>query len=207
MSLDFSCPTCGAAQQITNPGVVMAVCEYCENAIIWDEDAIRSAGKKATLSEGFTRLYRGASGTLLKKRFRVLGRVRYSFGGGFWDEWFVELSDGKSGWLSEDHHQLALETEVKGVVKPYSQMRPGLHVRLRDQDLKVRSNSKTIAYPRQIAMYLVKQLTSASLPEIGRQFGGKHHTTVLHSVNKIESLRHTDKDLNRTISRLLDTLE
>jgi chromosomal replication initiator protein len=55
-------------------------------------------------------------------------------------------------------------------------------------------------------MYIVKQLTSASLPEIGKQFGGKHHTTVLHSINKIEVMRRTDKDLNRTISRLLDTL-
>ena len=54
-------------------------------------------------------------------------------------------------------------------------------------------------------MYLVKQLTSASLPEIGRQFGGKHHTTVLHSINKIDSLRRTDKDLNRTINRLMDS--
>ena len=77
---------------------------------------------------------------------------------------------------------------------------------MRDQDLKVRSNSKAISFPRQIAMYLVKQLTTASLPEIGKQFGGKHHTTVLHSINKIETLRRTDKDLNRTISRLLDTL-
>jgi chromosomal replication initiator protein len=56
-------------------------------------------------------------------------------------------------------------------------------------------------------MYVVKQLTSASLPEIGRQFGGKHHTTVLHSVNKIESLRRNDRDLARTINRLLDSLE
>jgi chromosomal replication initiator protein len=55
-----------------------------------------------------------------------------------------------------------------------------------------------------VAMFLVKQLTSASLPEIGRQFGGKHHTTVLHSINKIETLRHSDKDLNKTINRLLD---
>jgi chromosomal replication initiator protein len=54
-------------------------------------------------------------------------------------------------------------------------------------------------------MFIVKQLTSASLPEIGRQFGGKHHTTVLHSINKIESLRHSDKDLNKTINRLLDS--
>ncbi len=56
-------------------------------------------------------------------------------------------------------------------------------------------------------MYIVKQLTTASLPEIGRQFGGKHHTTVLHSINKIEELRRTDKDLNRIITRLLDALQ
>ncbi len=100
-----------------------------------------------------------------------------------------------------------IATQEKKVTIELIQKRVVEQFGLRDQDLKVRSNSKTISYPRQIAMYLVKQLTSASLPEIGRQFGGKHHTTVLHSVNKIESLRHTDKDLNRTISRLLDTLE
>ena len=54
-------------------------------------------------------------------------------------------------------------------------------------------------------MFVVKRLTSASLPEIGRQFGGKHHTTVLHSINKIESQRLTDKDLNKKINRLLDS--
>ena len=85
------------------------------------------------------------------------------------------------------------------------QKRVGEQFGMRDQDLKVRSNTKAISFPRQIAMYLVKQLTSASLPEIGRQFGGKHHTTVLHSINKIEMLRRTDKDLNRTISRLMDS--
>ncbi len=54
-------------------------------------------------------------------------------------------------------------------------------------------------------MYLVKQLTSASLPEIGRQFGGKHHTTVLHSINKIDDPAPSDKDLNRTINKLMDS--
>jgi chromosomal replication initiator protein len=78
---------------------------------------------------------------------------------------------------------------------------------LREQDLKVRSNTRAIAFPRQVAMYIVKQLTTASLPEIGRQFGGKHHTTVLHSINKIEELRRSDKDLNRTITRLMDALQ
>jgi chromosomal replication initiator protein len=72
-------------------------------------------------------------------------------------------------------------------------------------ELKQKSNTKKIVVPRQIAMYLVKELTSASLPEIGRAFGGKHHTTVLHSIGKIERLRHTDPDLNRVLHTLLDS--
>ena len=60
--------------------------------------------------------------------------------------------------------------------------------------------------PRQIAMYLAKQMTAASLQEIGREFGGKHHTTVMHSIAKIDEQRHVNKDLNRAISTLLERL-
>ena len=98
-----------------------------------------------------------------------------------------------------------IDTQDKKVTIEQIQKRVGEHFGLRMQELKVRSNAKAIAFPRQVAMFLVKQLTSASLPEIGRQFGGKHHTTVLHSINKIENLRRTDKDLNKTINRLLDS--
>lgn len=73
--------------------------------------------------------------------------------------------------------------------------------------LKMKSNTRQIAYPRQIAMYVCKELTNASLPEIGRFFGGKHHTTVLHSVQKIEELRRRDDDLNRLIQSLFDSLQ
>jgi chromosomal replication initiator protein len=55
-------------------------------------------------------------------------------------------------------------------------------------------------------MYLAKQMTEASLPEIGRQFGGKHHTTVMHSIDKIEDQRQGDKDLNRLLNKLTETL-
>ncbi len=72
--------------------------------------------------------------------------------------------------------------------------------------LKARDNSRAVAYPRQVAMYLSKELTPASLPQIGREFGGKHHTTVLHSIQKIERLRKTDRDLNRLLNRLRDSL-
>ena len=100
-----------------------------------------------------------------------------------------------------------IASQEKRVTIDLIQKRVSEHYNLREQDLKVRSNTRAIAFPRQVAMYIVKQLTTASLPEIGRQFGGKHHTTVLHSINKIEELRRSDKELNRTITRLMDALQ
>ncbi len=77
---------------------------------------------------------------------------------------------------------------------------------LQPAQLKQKTNARQIAYPRQVAMYLIKELTHASLPEIGRVFGGKHHTTVLHSVQKIDKLRHKDPDLNQTIHSVMDSI-
>jgi chromosomal replication initiator protein len=71
-------------------------------------------------------------------------------------------------------------------------------------ELKSRNNSKSIAMPRQIAMYLCKSLTHASLPEIGRSFGGKHHSTVIHSIRKIDDLRKKDGVFNTLIGGFLE---
>ncbi len=77
---------------------------------------------------------------------------------------------------------------------------------LQPTQLKQKTNAQNIAYPRQVAMYLIKELTQSSLPEIGRVFGGKHHTTVLHSVHKIDKLRQKDADLNRLIHSVIDSI-
>jgi chromosomal replication initiator protein len=81
------------------------------------------------------------------------------------------------------------------------------HFKMRVHDLKSKNNSKSVAEPRQICMYLCKQLTGASLPQLGREFGNKHHTTVLHSVNKIEELRQRDRELNKQIQVFLDSFK
>jgi chromosomal replication initiator protein len=81
------------------------------------------------------------------------------------------------------------------------------HFHLKQAQLKEKTNARNIAFPRQIAMYLVKELTAASLPEIGRAFGGKHHTTVIHSIQKIAQLRLKDPDLNKLIHKLMDSLQ
>src|SRR6266496_1921260 len=80
------------------------------------------------------------------------------------------------------------------------------HYKVSADILRTRSNARHILVPRQIAMYLCKRLTKKSYPEIARQFGGKHHTTVMHSVEKIDRLISSDVELNRTVQRLTETL-
>ncbi len=77
---------------------------------------------------------------------------------------------------------------------------------LRVSQIKSRNNSQQIVVPRQIAMYLCKQLTPCSLQEIGQRFGGKHHSTVIHAVQKIEKKRKTDRDLDKLLEHFIESL-
>ncbi len=79
--------------------------------------------------------------------------------------------------------------------------------KLTSEELVSKNNARHISHPRQVAMYLCKNLTKHSYPEIGRAFGGKHHTTVIHSVEKIEALVATDETLQRLISELSESLQ
>ena len=74
---------------------------------------------------------------------------------------------------------------------------------IRLSDIKAKTRTKAIAFPRQIAMYLARQLTHASLAEVGRAFGGKDHTTVLHAVDKVQTLLQEDPKLRKTIDGLI----
>jgi chromosomal replication initiator protein len=100
-------------------------------------------------------------------------------------------------FIDSQQRKVTIEAIQKAVAEQFG---------LRMVEIKAKNNSRAIVYPRQIAMYLAKHLTEASLPEIGRQFGGKHHTTVLHSVEKIDEARKSDKDLNRLVNKLTEQL-
>ena len=99
-----------------------------------------------------------------------------------------------------------IDTQVRKITIEAIQRATAEQFGMRVSELKQKNNSRQIVVPRQIAMYLAKQMTEASLPEIGRQFGGKHHTTVMHSISKIDEQRRTDKSLNSTINKLMETL-
>jgi chromosomal replication initiator protein len=98
--------------------------------------------------------------------------------------------------LQHDERAVTIEG-IQKYISDYYQLKHG--------ELKSRNNSKSIAMPRQIAMYLCKGLTNASLPEIGRSFGGKHHSTVIHSIKKIEALRQRDGNFNTLINTFLES--
>ena len=98
--------------------------------------------------------------------------------------------------IDQDDRAITIET-IQKFVSDYYQ--------LKVVELKARNNSKSVAMPRQIAMYLCKNLTHASLPEIGRSFGGKHHSTVIHSIKKVEELRKKDGDFNSLMSNFLES--
>ena len=81
------------------------------------------------------------------------------------------------------------------------------HFELKPLDLVSARRSRAVARPRQIAMYLSKRLTTRSLPEIGRKFGGRDHSTVIHAVRKIEELRDQDRDIDAAVRTLMRELE
>jgi chromosomal replication initiator protein len=110
--------------------------------------------------------------------------------------------------LAQDAIRNIAKEEDAGVVTiPQIQKLVASTYRLSTDELLSKNNSRHISHPRQVAMYLCKHLTKHSYPEIGRAFGGKHHTTVIHSVEKIESLVVSDETLQRLISELTESLQ
>jgi chromosomal replication initiator protein len=100
--------------------------------------------------------------------------------------------------LDHDERAVTIEQIQKFVAEYYQ---------LKLTELKSRNNSKSIAMPRQVAMYLCKMLTHASLPEIGRSFGGKHHSTVIHSIKRVEEHRKGSTEFNALVTNFLDSFK
>jgi chromosomal replication initiator protein len=101
------------------------------------------------------------------------------------------------GFASDDSSNISLDMILRAVATYFS---------LKPAQLKTKNNSRPIAVPRQIAMYICKEFTHQSLPQIGKDFGGKHHTTVLHSVRKIDALRKKDPEISTAVNAIVKSL-
>jgi len=105
--------------------------------------------------------------------------------------------DVLKGFTSEENSSISSEAVLRAVASFFS---------LKPAQLKAKNNSRPIAVPRQIAMYICKELTKLSLPQIGKDFGGKHHTTVLHSIRKIDSLQKKDTEISAAVNAIKKSL-
>jgi chromosomal replication initiator protein len=106
--------------------------------------------------------------------------------------------DVLKGFTSDEASNISPDMVLRAVASYFS---------LKPAQLKTKNNSRPIAVPRQIAMYLCKELTHQSLPQIGKDFGGKHHTTVLHSVRKIDSIRKKDPEISAAVNSIVKSLK
>ncbi|TCM87039.1 chromosomal replication initiator protein DnaA [Rhodovulum steppense] len=109
--------------------------------------------------------------------------------------------------LAQDCLADILRASERKVTVEEIQRKVSEHFNMRLADMVGPKRHRTIARPRQIAMWLAKQLTQRSLPEIGRRFGGRDHTTVMHAVKRIEELRATDSQIAEDLEMLRRTLE
>jgi chromosomal replication initiator protein len=107
--------------------------------------------------------------------------------------------------LAQDVLRTLLDRDEQAVTIEMVQKFVANHYQLKITDLKARNNSKSVALPRQVAMYLCKTLTHASLPQIGKSFGGKHHSTVIHSIRKIDGRCKRDREFNTLINGFLQS--
>lgn len=125
------CPSCGGQIEADRRFAKLVVCQYCESAVLLDEKAARVAGKMAVLAQTPSDLFVGGTGKLLDRNFRILGRVRYGYERGYWDEWYLAFDDGSTTWISEDENNFSLETHEEGDIPvEYAEAYPGQNLTL-----------------------------------------------------------------------------
>ena len=112
----------------------------------------------------------------------------------------VSIADEALKDIISNHRPRKITPElIQNVIADYYQ--------LKVEDLKSKKRNRPIAYPRQIAMYLCRELTDLSLPKIGEYFGGRDHTTVIHACDKIAEEIETDLQVKRTVNELIKRIK
>lgn len=143
----MNCPSCSAPLPYDQRFAALVVCEHCYSAVVFDDAVAKLAGKMAVLSRPRSGLYVGATGRISNHlAFRCIGRVRYAYGRGFWDEWYLLHDDQSTSWLSEDEqelthdrpkrHQLS-QSQLQGIV-------PGAKLNIDGQDYHVMESDTAI---------------------------------------------------------------
>ena len=135
----MQCPTCGIGLDPDERFAALIVCPGCRSAIVNDTEALRVAGTMAVLPTPRSGLQVGIRGTVKGIGFTAVGRVRYRYPKGYWDEWFLRTDDGRDAWISEDGEGLRLEERIAVEKFPaaWADVRPGKVLRIRKNSYRV----------------------------------------------------------------------
>lgn len=104
----MSCPSCGAPLTLESAFTKTVVCSYCDQVSYLENTGLNPGGKMAKISEAPSIFSLRREGKIKGRKFRVLGRLRYDYDDGYWDEWYVRFDDGKAGWITEEEGECSL---------------------------------------------------------------------------------------------------
>ncbi len=103
----INCGSCGAPMEVKSAFTKSVVCPYCDTSNIIEDQGVDPTGKMAKLADSRSIFAIGRTGTMRGKKFEVLGRLRYGYDEGFWDEWFLQFDDGHCEWVTEEEGELS----------------------------------------------------------------------------------------------------
>ena len=112
MERSIQCPSCGSPVPLRHRNVLLVTCAACDTVSAIEKDGVDPLGKTATLTDFMSALTVGTIASIQGRRFQALGRVRFEYEDGYWDEWYLAFDDGTDGWLEEDEGELALVSQV-----------------------------------------------------------------------------------------------
>lgn len=135
----YQCTSCGAPIDIQNRFSKVLVCNYCGTHLQITDDGFEGKGKHPKLAEFPSIFSVGCTGTILDKPFTALGRMRYNYGGGHYDEWFIDY-EGETAWLTEDEGTYTLFTDMVDVMEfpDISAVRAGQTVTIADKKVMIK---------------------------------------------------------------------
>jgi Domain of unknown function (DUF4178) len=135
----MNCSSCGAALEVKNQFIRSLTCKFCgASYMVSGSDTLDPVGKTASLADYPSRLKVGAGGVIRGRTFSVIGRVRYAYAEGFWEEWQIVWDDGAPpDWLEEDEGYWTVYTRerVRGAVPGYDEVRVGQSVTINNRSV------------------------------------------------------------------------
>lgn len=136
---NLSCPSCMAPLDIKHRFVKLVTCDFCGHVSILRDNGLDPTGQTAELAQLPSLFYVDATGTINGRAFRVMGRLRYQYESGFWDEWFLTLENDRPGWLVEDEGEYTfyVKKSLSGAVPPYHEVAVGSTVTIDNRSVFV----------------------------------------------------------------------